>query len=580
MKKHLLWSVAAIFALGLMLWGIAQVLPPRVELATLFPDNALLYIQAKDFKTLLNDWNTSEEKRTWLKGDDYAEFSRSHLFERLSQAQAEFSAAASIATDDALLASVAGSQSALAVYDIGSLHFVYVTRMPQAKIEATPLWQVREKFEQRTEGSAHFFVHFDSQSNRTAAFAALDGWLILATREDLVAGVLDRLQGAHPHSLPDEPWYADSVKQARSAPGDLRMVLNLEKIVPSPQFRTYWVQRNVTEMKQYRAAICDLDRAAETYREQRVLLRRSGIHSTATGDVSPLLELAPPEAVFRSAQASPGVDRTLSLLRENILELKPSQQQPSWSMAPPAANAGDAGSAAMFEERIDIAPVIAARTDPYQPLRTLLADAQPSTLLQLYTTRSATDDMFVAIDRAVVVDSLSHWNQAAIQSAISAALRPGLTASQIGITWTTHTGVAGGAYASLDGPVSLHMAVRENRLMLSNSESVLTALLSRPIPGDAQKSSGITYAAVFAHTPRESQMFRKLFGRIDTASHSNAPGSANAEGAPSAGQSPAFFSGNIASLSRTFSRVDRETVEEKDEGERVTQSVTYNWRHP
>jgi hypothetical protein len=45
------------------------------------------------------------------------------------------------------------------------------------------------------------------------------------------------------------------------------MVLNLEKIVPSPYFRSYWVQRNVTEMKQYSSAVSDLYRSSQSYRE-------------------------------------------------------------------------------------------------------------------------------------------------------------------------------------------------------------------------------------------------------------------------------------------------------------------------
>ena len=581
MKKRLLWSATATIALGVVLWGIAQVVPSHSDLPSLFPDNALLYIEAKDFRTLLQDWNTSEEKRVWLKGDDYSAFSRSRLFQRLSQAQDEFSAAASIPTDSNLLSSAAGAESALALYDIGNLQFVYVTRMEQARIEATPLWQVRDKFEQRTEGSAQFYVHVDQQSNRTAAFAARDGWLILATRDDLVAGVLDRLQGAHPHSLPDEPWFADSIKQATGSAGDLRMVLNLEKLVPSPYFRSYWVQRNITEMKPYRAALSDLRRARENYREDRILLRNPSANATSSGDVQPLLALAPDDAVFSSAQASPSADIVLTELRENLLDLKPTRQQAGWSAAPAAINTENAGSASMLEERIDVAPVIVVQSDPYQPLRAMLAAAQPSAMLQVYATRSASDQMFVAIDRAVVLQSTSSWNESDLQSAISTALRPGLTASQLGIEWTQRTG-KNGEYSFLTGQVSLYMAVRDNQLFLSSSESLLDALLSRQkAPAHPQAAGGITYAAVFSHTAREQQLFRKLVNRLDTAGHSNtAAANSDAEGDSADGQTPSFFSGNIASLSRMFSRVDRETIEERDRGAQVTQTVVYEWQHP
>lgn len=576
MKKWFLWSATAILGLSAVLWSIAQIASSPVGLPTLFPDNALLYIEARDFQSLLKDWNSSEEKRTWLKGDNYAGFSRSRLFERLSQAQSEFSTAASLPADDALLSSVSGAESALAVYDIGNLQFLYITRMAQPKVEATPLWQLRDKFEQRTEGSAQFYVHVDPQSNRTAAFAARDGWLILATREDLVAGALDRLQGAHPHSLPDEPWYADSLKQASGPSGDLRMVLNLEKIVPSPYFRSYWVQRNIAEMKQYRAAISDLHRESEAYREYRILLRKPGITATVSGDVGPLLDLAPEDAVFSSAQASPGTDQVLAALRENLLEVKSApQQQTTWSSAPAPIDSENAGSTSALEERIDIAPVIAPHSDAYQPLRTLLSATQPSALLETYNTRSTSGDVFVAIDSAIVLVSPAPWDESALQSAISAALRPGLTASRLGIEWMAHTG--NGAYTSLTGQVPLHMAVRGNQLFLSNSESLLHTLLSRGKASSSAHAAGTSYSAVFQHTPREQQNARALFNKLDGAGHGNdsSGDTANAGDA----QRPSFFSGNIVSLSRMFSHVDRETIDERDDGTQVTQTVVYRWRH-
>lgn len=578
MKKSLTWSAIAA-ALAAVLWAAAQIVPAHTDLAALFPDNALLYLEAKDFRTLLKDWNTSAEKRVWLQGANYQGFSRSRLFQRLSQAQDEFSAAASIRPDNNLLSSVAGSQSALALYDIGNIEFVYLTRMDQAQVEATPLWQVRDKFEQRTEGSAQFYVHQDQQSNRTAAFAASNGWLVLSTRADLIAAVLDRLQGAHPRSLPDEPWYADALKQAIGPADDLRMVLNLEKLVPSPYFRSYWVQRNITEMKQYRAALCDLHRTPQSYREDRVLLRKPGATATASGNVQPLLVLAPDSAVFTSAQASPDPERVLAELRENLLDLKPEQMRVAWS-APSGVAQENAGSASMLEERIDVAPVIVAQSDPYKPLRTLIAAAQPAALLKVYTTRSPQDEMFVSIDRGIVVPAASPWNQDAIQNAIANALRPGLTASQLGVVWVQHFGTSGN-YSALDGQVPLYLAVRENQLFVATSESLLNALLSHRNPSAQSKPDGLTYAAVFRHTPREQQTFHKLVSSLDTANRSNNSAPTPDDDAQDGnGQTPPFFSGNIASLGRMFVHVERESMQEKDEGTQVRQTVVYQWQHP
>ena len=86
-----------------------------------------------------------------------------------------------------------------------------------------------------------------------------------------------------------EPWFARSVAAAGPV-GDLRMVLNLEKIVPSPYFRSYWVQQNISDMKSYSASVSDLFRSGNEYREERVLLKKLG--DAAATALQPPLEPA------------------------------------------------------------------------------------------------------------------------------------------------------------------------------------------------------------------------------------------------------------------------------------------------
>ncbi len=578
--KRAAWITVSAFVLAGLVWAAVEIASPRRELAPLFPDGALLYLETRDFHGLLHDWDASEQKRAWIAGDNYAAFSRSRLFERLSQAQNEFSTAASIPADSTLLASVAGTESALALYDIGNLEFVYITRMSQAQAEATPLWHLHDKFELRAEGPAQFYVRKDQQSNRTAAFALRDGWLILATRADLVAGVLDRMANANMRSLSGEAWYVDALKQAAGPAQDLRMVLNLEKIVPSPYFRSYWVQRNITEMSQYRAALCDLRRGTDAYVEQRVLLRKSGLGTDTSGDVQPLLSLVPADAVFASAQASPSPAHILAELREDVLDLRTASVR-TVSSAPASVAMENTGSANAFEERIDIAPILAASSDPYQPLATLLEAARPGAMLLVYQTRAMPGEMFIHIDQAVVLEAAA-WQQNDVEKAVTAALRPVLTAAQLGVGWTAHASPSG-AYSSLDGPVPLALAVRGNRLFLSTSESLLQSLLSAKHTPTTSSTGGLTYAALFRHSSAEQKNFRTLVQRLDSASHNGGARSVvESDGASVStdGQTPSFFSGNIANLSRMFSSVARESIEERDEGAQVRQTVRYEWRRP
>src|SRR5580704_6561941 len=162
--------------------------PPH--LAAMLPDGALFYLESPDFQSLIADWNQSPQKQAWLKSDNYDVFSRSRLCERLSAAQSEFATAAGLPPDMQLVTEVAGRQSAFAWYDIGKLEFVYLTRMPSGSFAQSRLWQARGKFEDRQSAGNDFYLRTDPQSGRTVAFATVDDWVILATREDLVANTL------------------------------------------------------------------------------------------------------------------------------------------------------------------------------------------------------------------------------------------------------------------------------------------------------------------------------------------------------------------------------------------------------
>src|SRR5256885_13998532 len=73
------------------------------------------------------------------------------LFRSLKDAGTEFSSAAGLPADAKLLQQVAGKQSAFALYDIGKLQFLYITRA-SSDFSGSTLWQTRAKFEARFAG--------------------------------------------------------------------------------------------------------------------------------------------------------------------------------------------------------------------------------------------------------------------------------------------------------------------------------------------------------------------------------------------------------------------------------------------
>ena len=197
MKRAILLALlfAGIFGVTWAAYQVAVPRPPEPELSHFVPSGALLYLQAKDFSSLLADWDRSQEKENWIKSKNNDVFSQSRLLLRLKDADNEFSSAAGVPANTELLRQVAGKQTVLALYDIGKLQFLYITRLPAADFTQSSLWQTRSKFETRSAGGVDFFYRKDPDSEREVAFAIAGDYLLLATREDLMAGALELLAG-------------------------------------------------------------------------------------------------------------------------------------------------------------------------------------------------------------------------------------------------------------------------------------------------------------------------------------------------------------------------------------------------
>jgi hypothetical protein len=566
MKRAILLVLITAACIGVS-WGAYQAVSsaqtPAPPLSRFVPTGALLYLQAKDFSSLLSDWDKSGEKQVWLKSNNYEVFSRSRLFLRLKDASTEFSTAAGIPADTNLLRQVAGQQSALAIFDIGKLEFLYVTRLPSANSMQSALWQTRSRFETRSAGGATFFLRRDPESGREVAFAVAGDYLILATREDLLAGALQLLAGGDARSIETEPWWSRSVAAA-PAEGDLRMVLNLEKIVPSPYFRSYWVQQYITDMKQYSAAISDLIRSGKEYREERVLLRKPPATGDTSGSGGPagvadILRLVPAQAGVYEAKANPTPADCLALIETKILapHLGPGVAE---KLAPEVQlTGGETGSSTDLETRIDQPPMKASVTvDSAAPLQDLLAGNQVSAVLQIQSTELDKDGVFVRIHSAVVLLGQSDWNESAVRSSLVDFVRPSFTTGLLGVEWQKNSG-----YIELNGLWRLAGAARGKYLFISDDSGLLAALLANT----NQKSTlaPAVFVARFDHQ-REKENFGRLAGLLDKPT-----------GGAGTGSAPDFFSENIGSLSLALAGVSSEKIVVRDLGDKVNQTVTYQW---
>lgn len=558
--RRLAWTgIGVVLATAGALLQTAQ--PSRQRgMTMLLPAGAALVLQAKDFSSLVGDWNASAEKMKWLDSASYQVFTRSRLFLRLGKAYEEFSTAAGVPPDMALLSDIAGAESALALYDIGKLEFLYVTRLPSARLMENALWRTRGTYEPRDAAGTPFYVRVDPESRRVVAFGVRDQYLVLATREDLAAGALTLIGGQAGTAVETESWYAQAVTAA-AAPGELRLVANLAMLVRQPHFRSYWIQDNITELSQYSSVVSDLTRTPSDIREERVLLRaeEKPVASGAAA-LGSILRLVPDTAGLYRAWIAPPAGQAASLVFEKVIATSSASAQrevtaPTLGSTPSrAAGGGD------LEARIDEEPR-AVRPGTYEmdALARLLGGEALTAMLHVEATRLVSDRVFVDRGSVIVLARSTGWPPGAARHAVRRLVDPVWTKAHLGMRWIeARAGTQ--TFSRLEGLERVAVAERGPLLFLANDPELLAAVLDAAVkPAVAVEGA---YAAGFRHAA-ERDRFVSMMRFIDHA----AAGSENRE--------PLFFSENLASLSGTLSRVQSASIVVRDRGTAVFQTVTY-----
>jgi hypothetical protein len=553
MKRLLMLLSAA--ALAAIFWAVAQ--PAPAPMASLFPSGAVVYLEAKDFGALLNDWNASEEKKDWLESANYQAFSRSQLSLKLIDAQTEFATAAGVPPDYALLSSVAGSASALAVYDIGKLEFLYLTKAPSARVASTALWKLRGSYQTRHAGRADYFIKEDPASHRTAAFAYVGDTLVLATKESLIAGALQLMARESVPSLAAEPWFASSIQAAGAGQSELRLVYNMTNLAKTYHFRSHWIQGNVGELRQFSSGLTDLDRTRGEVRERRVLLRASASEPTesAEGPAGQALAAVPDDAGLYRAWLRPAGAFAESIVEEKLFPAAASAA-PKGKYAPIVNNTPDTGNEVDLESRIDETPLTEAR-DEMKALRAAFAAANIEAMLDVQQTKLDPDQVYVRPHFAVALLAAS-WDAGAIRAALGSAAA-GVWAQGSAPAWRTGTN----GVMELDGLGRIAMAAQGRWLVIGDSPAMVNAVFSRRTRPAA---AGAAYAAGWKHA-RELPNFERLTTLIDFPQLPAEEQQAGAE--------PPFFSGNIASLGGVLKRVDTASIVVHDAGALLREAIVY-----
>ena len=224
---------------------------------------------------------------------------------------------------------------------------------------------------------------------------------------------------------------------------------------------------------------------------------------------------------------------------------------------------GEQGGGSDLETRIDQAPAeTPASVSSAAALKDLLAKTPLLASLQLQSTQRDSAGVFVRIHSAVVLSAASDWSETGVYSALNELVRPALTAGQLGVFWQQKSG-----YQQLDGLWPLSVSVRGKDLAVSDDPTLLEAILAK-FPGKSDHTP-FEYSAGFNHK-LEGENFARLTSLVDR------PGMPAAS-LPASERQPQFFSGNMTSLSSTLADVSSERIEIRSQGDKVKQTVTYEW---
>jgi hypothetical protein len=589
MKSRIATTLLLFAGLGALAYQVrtTQRVKAVVLLTAYVPQDALLTIESPDFASLLQRWTNSPESKSWLASGDYSVFQNSRLFSRLGDAQTSFETASGIPAGVDFLHEVAGKESIFAWYDIGKLEFLYITRMPSQQAEKSQLLQARGSFQRRHAGNADFYVRTSSADYSTVAFALVPSpsgdLLLLATREDLIANALTLLAAATPtNSIQQEPWFHDAstaLPPEKVAPA-LHMVLNLDRIVPDPHFRSYWVQRNITWTKQFRAAASDLYLESGRFREERTLLPKSpDTTEPPSFDITLLADLAPPDTGILRVTATQDASAAVTAIQQKLLGADTTQSGDSKSAPEPDLAAPQSGSVSDLETRIDALPPASTDASTAE-LTQVLRSSGIDTVLTLSSAQPVTakEALWIPIHSAVVLHTIATADVKLLTVALQQALRGSITASNIGLSFQL-TQDQGATMYALSGPRSLFFAIaplpaQGSLILIADDRTLLAELLHRVGTLPSKPSTDITSIGVFNHSTQRAPYLR-LTALIDGTNNQPAA-TLSAPGRDDT--APAFFSRNIGSLSDTFSALQTERVVERIVDQNLHQTVTYTWK--
>ena len=238
-----------------------------LEFAKMVPPGALVYVEVRDFGGRLQQFLQTEFAKKFPETRAFKDFTTTKLYNKLGDRISELEKATGFGLSLERASELAGGRSAFALYDIGELQFIFLTRMPFEKAAATALWDLRSQFEERMIDGVGYYFKEDPDGRTTLMFAIVGDILIAGTDLLRFEASLKLLKGSG-DSLAAGERFASAFPTDYTLQ-DALLYLDQEKIAGTPHFRSYWIYGNQAELRGIERAVISLGLGEKAVTETR-----------------------------------------------------------------------------------------------------------------------------------------------------------------------------------------------------------------------------------------------------------------------------------------------------------------------
>jgi hypothetical protein len=585
----------------------------QLKLAGVMPRGAMVYVQANDLSTLMKTWLASPVRSQFYDSASFAAFQKSRIYLKLQDRKKDFESAIGVELNEKRVAELAGSASAVSIYDIGKIEMVFVTEVPRARAVASTLFKRAPQFSERSANGISYYVRDvttdGGRLNQQFCFAYVESKLIVTTTEGLMIRAVANAKAAGSDSL-----LSDVVALADEATGfaahDVTMWLDQQRLNANRYFDNYWIHQNAHgALEAIETGLIDLRITREGMNEQR-WFKLGGGRGEAAGAMSAdqlaaLMKFAPTSAQLVQVHATAPPDHLSSAIEQSLFGELPEE---SW--VPPeipdrtrkSAN-GDENTRAERYSRLDVrfdidvddeqapkrgsgsgAHASGKRTanklssgDFARSLGTVLTSLSPASFCELARSKMEAGKPFVRFERAIVAQLKPEAavNHEMLERTIVDELRARfvVAGTQPRLEWQDEGVVRFVAQSLLEQGAAY--SVSGNYLVLASSKEFASDILQA---AKASTSSGekadtavdfFALVRVAAAKPVFDTLMSKLDGREpQTRAKRNKDDDEDRD--------VKFFSENLSSLIAA-SAIREVRLSRKSAGPLMTERVVYSW---